>query len=114
MERLRTVAAAAVVLALVLALAACESVSIGRLTADPSHWQGKRVHVHGTVEDSYGALGHGAYLVSDGTGKIWVISGKGLPSRGARVDVEGDVFQGAELMGRSVGMALKEIRHHSH
>jgi len=104
-------AALAVLAALVLVLAACESVTIGKLMADPSRYEGKTVHIQGTVDTSFGALGNGAYKVSDGTGSMWVISRTGIPGRGARVDVEGTIFQGAQLLGQSLGVALRETRH---
>jgi len=113
------VAAAVVVLLglvlLSLVLAGCaETVSIGRILADPSHWSHKTVRVQGTVETSGGAVGRGAYAVSDGTGTIWVISGRGIPSRGARVAVEGEVFEGVQILGQSFGVALREKQHRSY
>jgi hypothetical protein len=114
MNKLRKAGIVAALAAMVLALAACESVTIGRLLSDPSHWEGKAVHIRGTVDDSIGVLGHGAYKVSDGTGSIWVISRTGLPGRGARIDVEGSIFQGAQLAGQSLGTALRETRHRTH
>ena len=70
-----------VVLAAIL-LSACAPVTIGRITADPSHYRNKTVRVSGTVTNSVGVLGKGGYQVDDGTGKIYVISGTGVPSRG--------------------------------
>ncbi len=102
-------------LALALGLAACsQSVSIARLLSDPSHWNNKTVQIHGTVQNAVGLLGEGMYSVSDGTGKIWVISNSGIPGKGVRVDVVGTVFQGAQFMGRSLGVALREQHHKTH
>lgn len=109
------IAAAAVLVLLSLALAGCaETVSIGSILADPSRWAHKTVRVQGTVETSGGAVGRGAYAVSDGTGTIWVISSKGIPSRGARVAVEGEIFQGIQVLGQSFGVALREKQHRSY
>ena len=111
----RTVAVPASLLLLTLVLAGCsDTVSIGRLVADPSRWHNKTVRVVGVVQNSFGAVGRGLYAVSDGTGTIWVISkGTGVPSSGVRVGVEGKVFQGAQVMGQSFGVAIQEERHRS-
>ncbi len=113
MKNSRTYLAAVLLVILALVLAACESVSINKLLADPARWRNKTVHVHGTVENSMGALGHGAYLLADDTGRIWVISNTGVPARGAKVDVEGVVFEGVQFGGQSLGVAVREKRHHA-
>jgi len=98
-----------------LGLIACaQTVSIGRLLADPGHWNNKTVHIAGTVQNSSGAFGEGIYSVDDGTGTVWVFGGHGVPGRGVRVDVLGSVFQGAQFLGRSYGVAIREQRHRSH
>ncbi len=111
MRIVRRLALPALIIAVALALTACESVSISRVLRDPSRWSGRDVHIHGTVTNSFGALGHGAYQVDDGTGTIWVISGTGVPSKGSRVDVVGSVFQGANVGGQAVGTAIREYQH---
>ena len=50
----------------------------------------------------------GAYEIDDGTGRIWVITQRGVPSRGARVGVKGRVYSGPAYGGRVFGTALKE------
>lgn len=105
---------AAWLVAVCLVLVACaETVAISRLLSDPAHWNNKEVHIQGHVINSMGMMGEGAYRVDDGTGSIWVISNTGVPGRGARVDVIGTVFQGAEFMGHSYGVALRERGHRS-
>ncbi len=107
--------AAVVLLALLsLGLAGCsDTVKIGTLVADPARWANKTVRIVGTVQNSMGFAGRGAYAVSDETGTIWVISKSGVPARGVRVGVEGKVFQGAQVLGQSFGVALQEERHRS-
>ena len=100
-----------VVIVSLLFLVGCETVDISKVLSDPSRYSNKTVRVKGVVENSMGAMGHGAYAVSDGTGTIWVISNKGVPSRGARIGVEGTVFQGAQVFGRSIGVAIREKKH---
>jgi hypothetical protein len=99
-----------VLLAAVLGLAACPSqTNIGKITADPDRYMDKEVGIAGRVTDSYGVpFVGGAYEIDDGTGRIWVITERGAPSRGARVGVKGRVYSGPTIKGRNVGIALRE------
>jgi hypothetical protein len=92
-------------------LAGCAPVTIGRITADPSRFQNKTVTVDGTVTNSVGVLGKGGYEIEDATGRIYVISGKGVPSRGSHVEVTGRVSPGVEVLGTPVGVAIRESDH---
>ena len=104
---------ASLVLASLILVGCAGTVKIEDILADPSRWAKKTVRIEGTVETSFGAVGRGGYAVSDGTGTIWVISQSGVPSQGARVIVEGQVFQGVQLLGQSYAVALREKRHRS-
>jgi hypothetical protein len=103
---------AAVTLAGSVLLAGCGSVRIGRITADPSRYANRTVSVRGTVTNSVGLLGTGGYQIEDETGKIYVLSQSGVPSRGSRVRVTGTVTPGAQVLGNSVGTLIRE-HHHS-
>jgi len=71
-----------VILAGALLLTACpQQETISRINADPGRYRNKEVGVVGTVTDSYGVLGNGAYEIDDGTGRIWVVTQRGVPSR---------------------------------
>lgn len=105
------VTAPAVLVLLSLVLIGCQTVKIGSLVSDPSRWRNKTVRIEGTVQNSVGAIGTGAYAVSDDTGTVWVISRTGVPSRGARVEVVGQVFEGVQFLGQSFGVALREKEH---
>jgi hypothetical protein len=94
-----------------LLLSSCASTRIGRIRADPTRFQNKEVRVNGTVTNSYGALIAGAYEIQDETGKIYVISNTGVPSKGSQVTVQGTVINGVTLGGRSYGTAIREYRH---
>ena len=85
--------------------------TIGRITQDPSRFQNKSVKVTGTVTNSVGVLGKGGYQLDDGTGKIYVISGKGVPSSGSKVEVTGRVSPGVEVLGTPLGVAIREESH---
>ena len=93
-----------------LALAACntKTTSIRTLLADPGKYDGKTVRIAGEVQQSVGALGFGAYEVTDGTGTIPVVTqGGGAPTRGTRVGIEG-TFRAAFTLGTSSRAVITE------
>jgi hypothetical protein len=94
-----------------LFLAGCGATRIGRINTDPTRFQNRTVKVEGTVTGGMGILGTGGYQVEDPTGKIYVISSTGVPSRGSRVAVTGRVIGGANIMGHPVGTAIREGHH---
>ena len=100
-----------ILLAVAILLAACAPVTIGRINADPSHFRNRTVRVTGTVTNSVGLMGKGGYQLEDSTGRIYVISGKGVPSRGSKVTVTGRVAPGAEVLGTAIGVAIREDSH---
>jgi hypothetical protein len=100
-----------ILLAVAILLAACAPVTIGRINADPSHFRNRTVRVTGTVTNSVGLMGKGGYQLEDPTGRIYVISGKGVPSRGSKVTVTGRVAPGAEVLGTALGVAIREDSH---
>ena len=98
-----------VVLGGTLLLTACPSqTNIAKINADPDRYRGKEVGIAGRVTDSYGAAGVGAYEIDDGTGKIWVATRRGVPSRGAQVGAKGYVRNGFSFGGRSYGTVMEE------
>jgi hypothetical protein len=109
MHFVKKIGAGALVLAGVLLLTACPSqTTISRINADPARYRNKEVAIVGTVRDSYGALGQGAYEIDDGTGRLWVVTKRGVPSRGARVGATGHVYTGFNYGGRNFGTVLEE------
>jgi hypothetical protein len=90
-------------------LTACpQRESISKILGDPGRYRDKEVGITGTVTDSYGVLNQGAYEIDDGTGKLWVVTRRGVPSRGSRVGAKGRVYTGFNLGGRSFGTVLEE------
>ena len=69
------------------------------------------MHVTGTVTNSMGVLGTGGYQIHDESGTILVVSRAGVPSKGARVTVTGTVIPGAQVLGQSVGVTIREQSH---
>ncbi|HKP50931.1 MAG TPA: hypothetical protein VJU17_13000 [Gemmatimonadales bacterium] len=90
-------------------LSGCAGVTpIRDLLNDPSHYDGKTVHIEGNVKGSVGGLGVGAYEVRDQTGTLTVISQVSDPPRtGAKVGVKG-TFQALLSLGIKSLAVLKE------
>ena len=83
--------------AFALLLAACDQKTINQIKAEPNRYANHEVGIAGKVVRSYSVLGRGAYEVDDGTGKLWVISDKGVPRMGAEVQVRGTIKDGYDL-----------------
>ena len=97
-----------ILIAAVLLTACPQQDTISRINADPGRYRNKEVGVAGKVTDSYGVLGNGAYEIDDGTGRIWVVTTRGVPSRGSRVGAKGKIYTGFNFGGRSFGTVLQE------
>ena len=109
MFSLRKAAVFFVLLTGTLLLTACPNqTNIARINANPDRYRNKEVGIAGRVTDSYGVLGAGAYEIDDGTGKIWVATRRGVPSRGARVGAKGYIHSGFSFAGRNFGTVLEE------
>lgn len=94
-----------VVMAGALVSGACAARSINQVLADPGRYRDREVQLSGSVVDSYSFVGNGAYQIEDKTGKLWVVSNRGVPRKGAQVSVKGTVREGFSL--GSVGDKLK-------
>src|SRR5262244_3700517 len=92
-----------------LLFTACPSqTTISKINADPARYRNKEVGIAGRVTNSYGALGNGAYEIDDGTGRLWVVTRRGVPSRGAEVGTKGHIYTGFNFGGRNFGTVLEE------
>ncbi len=89
----------AVALLAVLGSAACASVTVNKVLADPSRYRDREVNVSGEVTDSFSVMSRGAYRLKDGSGQLWVVSDNGVPRNGARVVVKGKIREGYNLSG---------------
>ena len=89
--------AAAMVVTLGCAAAACGARSINQLLADPAKYRNQTVTVRGTVEESASIAGRGAYRLVDRDQGLWVVTTSGAPRRGAHVDVTGQLQDGYDL-----------------
>ena len=100
--------------AVVLLLRGCGGTTpIKTLLDDPDRFDGKTVRIMGTVQESVGALGFGAYEIKDATGTLPVVSqGGGAPRSGAEVGVEG-TFRAAFTLGTRSAAVLVEKRRYT-
>jgi hypothetical protein len=69
----------------------CAVRTINQIMADPQRYANKEVGIKGEVTESYSVVGHGAYRVDDGTGRLWVVSEKGVPRKGAKIVARGTI-----------------------
>jgi hypothetical protein len=101
---------AVVVIAAVFPMVGCPTqTSIANINKDPGHFAGKDVSIHGTVSDSFGALGNGVFQIDDGTGRMWVYSQNfGVPGNGTKTEVTGRIEQGFAFGGRNFGVILRQ------
>lgn len=114
MRLIKRLGSASLIFGALFLLTACPSqTTISKINADPARYRDKEVVIVGTVKDSYGALGQGAYEIDDGTGRLWVVTRRGVPSRGARVGVKGKVYTGFNFGGRNYGTVLEETERRS-
>jgi hypothetical protein len=92
-----------------LLFTACPSqTNIAKINRNPDRYRNKEVGIAGRVTDSYGVLGAGAYEIDDGTGRIWVATRRGVPSRGSHVGAKGYIHNGFSFAGRSFGTVMEE------
>ena len=84
---------------LVLAVTGCEQKTINEIKADPGRYANRDVSIDGKVTRSFSILGRGAYEIDDGTGKLWIVSEKGVPREGAKVVVKGKIRDAFDLGG---------------
>jgi hypothetical protein len=98
------------ILAATLLASACPSrVSIGKILANPTKYSEKDVVITGRVTNSFGiSMIGGIYKIDDGTGSIWVLTSKGVPSKGAEVGLKGKVQDGLNYGGKPYGLGVVE------
>ena len=104
-----------VLLIAVLAAACPQRISIADIEDNPSKYYDKDVAVAGTVKDSYGLSipilknGEGGiYKVDDGSGSIWVITKRSVPTKGAQLGIKGKIQNGVNYNGKNYGLVLIE------
>ena len=83
--------------------------TIQELKYNPGRYHDRTVAIDGVVTGAWGLPVVGkVYKIDDGTGKIWVATRRGVPSRGTRVGAKGYIHSGFSFAGRSFGTVLEE------
>ena len=116
MKSMRKMYFLSLVLIIGLLAAACpKRTSIADIENNPSKYFEKEVAVAGTVKDGYGISiplirnGEGGiYKIDDGSGSIWVITQKSVPTKGAQLGVKGKVQNGVNYNGKNYGLVIIE------
>ena len=90
-------------------LSACSrTIHIRDLLDKPQEYDGKTVQVEGTVTQSAGVLGTGAFEIDDGTGKIYVVArGQGIPREGAKTKAKGRFESVFSFLGRTMAAIVQ-------
>ena len=94
---------------LLVGLNACSrTIRVRDLLDRPQEYDGKTVQVEGTVTQSAGVLGTGAFEIDDGTGRIFVIArGQGVPQQGAKTKAEGRFESVFSFLGRTIAAIVQ-------
>ena len=94
---------------LLVGMNACSrTIRIRDLLDRPQEYDGKTVQVEGTVTQSAGILGTGAFEVDDGTGRIYVVArGGGVPREGAKTKAKGRFESVFSLLGRTMAAIVQ-------
>jgi hypothetical protein len=92
-----------------IGLNACSrTIRIRDLLDRPQEYNGKTVQIEGTVTQSAGVLGTGAFEIDDGTGKIYVIArGQGVPREGAKTTAQGRFESVFSFLGRTMAAIVQ-------
>jgi hypothetical protein len=106
-----------------LVLSGCATRSVNQILADPARYRNREVRVSGSVVESYSLANRGAYLIDDQSGRLWVVSDRGVPRKGARVTVTGTIREGFNLgtlgdrislpAGIGTGLVMTESSHNA-
>lgn len=97
-----------------LAAACPQRTTIADIEANPSKYTNKQVAIAGTVKNSYGVsvpftpIRGGAYEIDDGTGSMWVLTDKSVPTKGTQIGVRGRIESGINYNGKNYGLGMQE------
>ncbi|GMR22259.1 MAG: hypothetical protein BMS9Abin37_0595 [Acidobacteriota bacterium] len=94
--------------ALAFAVTGCAQKTVNDVLADPSRYADRNITLQGEVVESYSVAGHGFYRLEDSTGRLWILSMKGVPRTGAYVQVKGKIKDGFDLTSLGNFLSLPE------
>lgn len=73
------------------------SVPIGKVLASPRNYEGKTITLSGTVGETMSLFVIKAFLLSDDTGQIFVVTDRILPKQGEKMRAKGTVVEAFSL-----------------
>ena len=104
----RPLVAALLITALIAGCKSGGTTPIKTLLDNPGQYDRQTVRIAGTVTQTLGVLGYGAYQVNDGSAGIAVVTEQnGAPREGTKVGVEGE-FRSAFTVGSTTAAAIIE------
>jgi hypothetical protein len=105
----------ALILSATLFLTACpQPVTISKLSNESDKYVNKDVTIVGKVQKGYGlsvpvmGMRGGVYKIDDGTGSIWVVTDRNVPSEGTRIGITGRLQEGVNFNGKNYGLGIYE------
>jgi hypothetical protein len=115
MKKIATWLGIVLIAATVLFATGCpERESISKIQNNPAKYSGKEVVIAGTVQKGYGfsvpviGVGGGVYRIDDGTGSMWVVTDRNVPTQGTRIGIKGRVQDGVNYGGKNYGLGIYE------
>ena len=84
-------------LVVVVLASGCASRTVNDVLADPHRYANRNIALEGRVIESYSVAGTGFYRLEDTTGRLWIFSSRGVPRKGASVEVKGKIHDGFDL-----------------
>ena len=84
------------------------AVPIGEVVSNPRNYEGQTITIEGTVTDAISLLVIKAFVLSDKTGQIYVITERILPRKGGHVRIKGSVEESFPL-GSQTMTVFKEM-----
>ena len=82
---------------LVSMLMGCAPKTVNHVLADPHRYANKEITLRGRTVESASIAGKGFYRLEDPTGRLWVFSTRGVPRKGAHVQVKGKIYDAFDL-----------------
>ena len=113
MKRLYFIILAAFILMMALSISVCIKMDkITDITSNSDRYNGRTVNISGYVGNTLwnDVTGRGAYQINDGSGNIWVVTGKEPPVKGVKVSVAGTVSPAFTFGDTSLGTVVNETK----
>jgi hypothetical protein len=78
-------------------LVGCAPKTVNHVLADPHRYHNREITLRGRIVESASIAGKGFYRLEDPTGRLWIFSTRGVPRKGAHVQVKGRVYDAFDI-----------------